>query len=331
MKNVLAKISIALASVMVLSTASVASAAPVRLADGYPTKPVVNIVSWAAGGATDIGQRLVANFFPRYLDTTMVIENQAGGAAVPGTTAIARARPDGYTIGVNWTASWTLRPFILDVPYTIDDFVFIIGMIDQVNFLLVRGDSPFKTLDDLVRYAKANPGKLNFSGGAAGAFQHMVGATLAHKAGFQAEHIPYDGSRPAGVALLGGNLDFAIIEPANVTAELKAGTLRALCSFQSGRVAQDPDVPTARELGFDVVFPQTQVIVGPKGIPADRVQALHDAFKQVFENPEFLKLASNAGLDIVYKPGEVCRQEIIDTIKMVEPIIDQIFPGMKKK
>ncbi len=324
-KNSCAKGSLVLALVMVLSSAAAAFAAPAK--DNFPNKPIVNIVSWAAGGTTDIGQRLVASILPKYLGQTMVIENQAGGAAVPGTTAIAKAKADGYTIGVNWNASFTLRPAILKVPYKADDYVFIIGMLNQWNVLAVRADSPFKTLDDLIKYAKANPGKLNYSGGGGSAsYQQMLAAVLAKQAKFEAEMVSYDGSRPAVIALLGGNLDFVVAEPGNMMGEIKSGQVRVLCNFENRRLEILPDVPSLKELGYDVYFPQSQIIIGPKGIPADRVKILHDAFKKTFEDPEFLRLAKNAGLEIQYKSGEEVKKDIEDTIKKLTPILKEIFP-----
>lgn len=291
----------------------------------YPEKPVVNIVSWAAGGTTDISQRLLGSFMPKYLGQPFVIENQAGGAAVPGTTAIARSAPDGYTVGVNWGASFTLRPFVLDVPYTVEDFTFIIGFLNQRNAIFVRNDSPFKTLTDLVEYAKAHPGELNYGAGAAASYQHLVAAAFTYKAGIEAEMIPYDGSRPSVVALLGGNLDYCVVEPGNAVSEMKSGTVRCLAVFEHERLAMWPDVPTALECRVDVVFPHTQFILGPAGMPKEAVVKLHDAIKAALEDPEFLKMAANAGLEIEYKSGEQVRQEIVDSIERLRPIIKEIF------
>ena len=322
--------SIGLALVFLLATASTVFAAD-KTADGFPAKPVVNIVSWSAGGTTDIGQRLVGSILPKYLGQTMVVENQPGGAAVPGTTAIAKSKPDGYTIGVNWGASWTLRPYLIKVPYKKEDFTFIIGMLTQRNLLCVRNDSPFKTLDDLVEFARANPGKLNWGGGVAASYQHLTGAAFLEAAKLKAEMIPYDGSRPSVVALLGGNVDFAVVEPGNMIVEERAGQLRVLCVFEKERLAQFPDAPTAIEKGFNVNYPNTQCIVGPAGMPADRVKILHDALKKTFEDPEFLKLAANAALEIEYKSGEEVSAEIDQIIRELDPIIGNIFPNALKR
>jgi tripartite-type tricarboxylate transporter receptor subunit TctC len=319
-KNVVKALLIVLT--MVLATNSVTFAAEGK----YPVKPITNIVSWAAGGTTDISQRLLASVLPKYLGQTMVIENQAGGAAVPGTTAIAKAAPDGYTVGVNWGASWTLRPFILDVPYKMEDFVFIVGMCNQKMILCVNADSPFQTLEDVIKYAKDNPGELNYGAGDTASYQHLVAAAFAHEVGIEAEMIPYNGSRPSVVAMMGKNLDYCVVEPGNVLAETQAGKIRVLCAFDNERIKELPDVPTAKERGFNLSFPQSQCIVGPAGIPVERVKILHDALKATLTDPDFLKLAANAGLEIEYKSGEEVQAEIMATIRQIQPIIAKIFP-----
>ena len=151
MKKAFATISIFLMCVMVFASASSSYAADFpRTADGYPNKPIVAICPWTAGGGTDVVLRLIGSFLPKYLGQGLIVDNQTGGAAIPGTFAQVRARPDGYAIGVNTTTTFTLRPLILDVAYTLDDFTFILGVFDQKNMVLVRKDSPFKTLEDLV-------------------------------------------------------------------------------------------------------------------------------------------------------------------------------------
>jgi len=329
MKEIFTKIFIALACVMAL--------APVFSvhADDYPSKPIVNIVAWAPGGSTDISARLFASFMPKYLGQAMVTENQAGGATLPGTLAMARARPDGYTVGVNWAATWTIRPFILDVPYTMDDFTFIIGIHDQETVLFVRKDSPFKTFEDLIKHIKANPGKLNYGGGVTGSFQHLLGAFLNFRLGVDAEYISQDGNRPTTIAVLGGQLDYAILDVLSVAGELKTGAVRPLVCFQKERIKEYPDTPTIKELGYEeLILPQSMMMVGPKGIPADRVKILHDAFKRILEDPEFLKLGTNVGMNVSYRSGEECRQDIANMIKVLTPVIDRIFPdspASKKK
>jgi tripartite-type tricarboxylate transporter receptor subunit TctC len=138
--------------------------------------------------------------------------------------------------------------------------------------------------------------------------------------------IPYDSGRASVVAMMGKNLDYCVVEPINALTEIQAGKIRVLCQFENERLTLFPDVPTAKEKGYDISFPQSQCIVGPAGIPAERVKILHDALKATFEDPDFLKLAANAGLEIEYKSGEQVRSEIEATIRQLQPIIENIFP-----
>jgi tripartite-type tricarboxylate transporter receptor subunit TctC len=300
-----------------------ASQAPVT--EDYPTKPIKLIVSWSAGGAPDVAARLLGSMVNKYLGQPFVIENQPGGAAVPGTAATADADPDGYTIGINWGASWTLRPFLLDVPYTLDDFEMVIGLWPSDYILMVKSDSPFQTLDDLVAYAKEHPGELNWAGSNTASYMQLTGEYFLNQAGIECEFIPYEGSRPATVALLGDFVDFNVGEPASATAEYAAGDLRYLCAFTNERLEEFPDVPTAKELGYDVYLPHTQMICAPDGVPADRIQKLHDAIKATLEDEDFQKLATNAGLRIEYKPGDVVYQEIVDSIEITKPLIEAVM------
>ena len=140
---------VGLALSLILAAAMLPTIPQGAQADAFPTKPIQNIVAWAPGGSSDMSQRLVANHIAKYLGQPMVIVNKPGGAAVPGTTEIARSKNDGYTIGMNWYASFVLRPYVLKVPYKIEDYIFMLGMVRQRNVVAVRSDSPYKTLQDL--------------------------------------------------------------------------------------------------------------------------------------------------------------------------------------
>jgi tripartite-type tricarboxylate transporter receptor subunit TctC len=318
-----------LALVMVLSVlltgCSQKAATPAK--EEYPTKPLTNIVAWAAGGSSDLSQRAAANVIAKYFGQSMVVVNKPGGATIPGTTEIARAKPDGYTIGVGFYASFVLRPNVLDVSYKIDDFTYIIGMVRQRNCIAVRADSPFKTLPELVEYAKKNPNKLKFSAGTTASWQHVIGIDFNQKAGIETQFVPYDGGRPASVALLGGHVDFLVGQTLEFAAELKAGQFRVLAMFEKERSRELPNVPTAIELGYQVYHPQMMVIVGPKGMPADRVKKIHDAYQKVLQDPEFKKMVNDIGMEIEYMPGEQAKKEILE----LDPIYKKLLPQITKK
>lgn len=310
-------------------TAPAAPAAPTTptdtASDDFPNKTITDIVSWSPGGNSDLSQRMISSFIQGYLGQGMVIENQPGGGAVPGTTAIANAKPDGYTIGLNWGASFILRPYVMDVTYKLEDFEYIIGFSVQRNALFVRADAPYNTLEELIAYMKDHPGELTWSGGAAAAFQQLLGAILWDEAGVESAYVPYGGHKDASVALLAGNIDIALIEPASAISELQSGDIKMLCVFEKERLDYYPDVPTAIESGYDIAYPHTMMIVGPAGIPADRVKKLHDAIKATIEDEAFLKLANNSNLEIVYKSGEEVRAELEEMAPLFEKAAKEVL------
>lgn len=308
-----------------LAGCSQKAAAPVPAKDDFPTKPVQNIVSWAAGGSSDMSQRLISSFIGKYLGQSMIVVNKPGGAAVPGTTEIAKAKPDGYTVGMNWYASYVLRPHILKVPYKIDDYEFILGFMRQRNAIAVRADSPFKTLDDLVKYAKANPNKLKFSGSPTASWQHLSGMDFNQKAGIQTQFVPYDGGRPSAVALLGGHLDYIVGQPVEYKGELDAKQIRVLAAVEKQRIPMIPDVPTAIELGYNVAHPHMAILVAPKGISPERIKKIHDAYKAVLTDKEFIKIAKQTGLEIEYMSGADVKKEIDELNAIYGKLVPQVL------
>lgn len=295
--------------------------------DSFPTKPIQNICSWAPGGSSDLSQRLVASLIPKYLGQSMIVVNKPGGAAVPGTTEIARSKPDGYTIGINWYASFVLRPYVLEVPYKTGDFEFILAMVRQRNVFAVRSDSPFKTLKDLVDFAKKNPGKLRFSGSPTASWQHLAGMHFNQVAGIETQFVPYDGGRPSVVAMLGGHIEYIVGQPAEWSGELKAGQIRILASIEKERMPALPDVPTLLELGYKVAHPHMMVIVAPKGVPAERIKKIHDAYKQTIESAEFKELADKMVLEVEYKSGA----DVLKEIQELNAVYSKLVPTILKK
>ncbi|QDR83391.1 tripartite tricarboxylate transporter substrate binding protein [Sporomusa termitida] len=298
-------------------------AAPAK--EEYPTKPIQNIVPWAAGGAVDMSQRLTANFMPKYFGQSMVVVNKTGGAAVPGTAEVAKAKPDGYTIGMNTYGSFVLRPHLVDVPYKIDDYTYIMGMVRQRLVLAVKADSQFSTLQDLVDYAKKNPNQLKFSGCPTASLQHLVGMDFNQKAGTQSQFVPYDGGRPSAVALIGGHLDYIVVQPLEIINEVRSGQIRILAALEKTRIPNLPDVPTASELGIPVAHPHMMIIIGPAGMPEDKVKKIHDAYRAIMEDPEFQKMAKDAGLEIEYKPGEEVKKEIVEMNRMYKELVPKVL------
>lgn len=292
--------------------------------DKYPEKPVVCIIPYTAGGATDVSGRLLASVVPNYLGNALIIENQAGGAAVPGTLAVAQALNDGYTLGFNWMASFVLRTQIMDTGFSIDDFTYICGIVMQHNALFVKADSPFQTLEDLVKYAKEHPGELTYSCGAANSWQELIANTFKDAAGVDALMVPYDGARQSALALMAGDLDFAILEIPTCTTEMQAGSVRLLCTFENERSFSAPDVMTIAEAGYPQgVAMQRSIIIGPADMQEEQVKKLQEAFKKACEDENFLALAKKSNFFVEWVDGKTVEEEIRQNFERMKPIIEK--------
>lgn len=290
--------------------------------DNYPTKPITDIVPTSAGGSTDLYQRLIGNYIEKYLGQSFVVENKTGGAQVIGVTAIKDSAPDGYTIGVGWGASFGMRPYLLDVTYSMDDFQFICGVLEQKNVIIVRGDSEWNTLDDLKAAMEANPGKINYGAGASGSFQYVWAAYIMNQMGVTANMIPHDGDAGAVVSLQSGAVDWVSCEPTSCVSALKSGDVKVLVNCGTERDPGYPDAPSLTELGYESVLSHTMAIVCPAAVPAERVEKLRAAIEQVLQDPDFIAQCESAGYAYSYKTGEECIQEIHNMEEVIKPMID---------
>lgn len=290
--------------------------------DSYPTKPITDIVPTSAGGSTDLYQRLIGTYIEKYLGQGFVVENKTGGAQVIGVTAIKDSEPDGYTIGVGWGASFGMRPYLLDVSYSMDDFQFICGVLEQKNAIIVRADSEWNTLEDLKAAMEANPGKINYGAGSSGSFQYVWAAYIMNQMGVTANMIPHDGDAGAIVSLQSGAVDWVSCETTSAVSALKSGDVKMLVNCGTERDETYPDVPCLTELGYESVLSHTMAIVCPADVPADRVEKLRSSIEQVLQDPDFIAQCETAGYSYVYKTGDECIQEIHNMEEVIKPMID---------
>lgn len=298
--------------------------APKPSNDAYPSKPITCIVPYTAGGGTDVICRMMSSMFPQYIDNgqSLIVENQPGGAAVPGTLAVADADSDGYTIGYNWGAAWVLRPFIMDTGYEFNDFTLICGVEVQHNGIYVNADSPFQTLDDLVQYMLAHPGEMNYSTGPAASYQELVANAFLSAVGGSALNVPYEGARQAALGMMSGELDFTILQATTYSAELPAGSVRMLCSFEDSTYMEG--VPTAAECGYpDLTFVHRSMIYGPDGMSDDAVAKIEAAFEKLCSDETFLKLAANSQADIQFVSHDEIVKQTLEQAEASQEIIDK--------
>ena len=249
------------------------------------------VVPFGAGGPIDVTARVLAEAVKGSLGT-VIVENRPGAGGNIGVSAVAKAAPDGLTLGIATTASHGINPWLFSkLPYDpAKDFAPITQMLRVPNVLVMNADTAqrlnIRSLPDLIAYAKANPGKLNYGSGGNGSAGHLAGELLKHQAGIFAVHIPYNGGNPAQLALLSGQVDYNIDNLATAAANIRAGKLRALAVTTAQRSSVLPDVAAMAETlpGFEI--DTWWGLIAPAGTPADTVRRLNTAFTEALRSPE---------------------------------------------
>lgn len=267
-----------------------AAASLVSLPAWAQTNPVRIIVPFAAGGPIDVTARVLAEAVKDSLGT-VIIENRAGAGGNIGVGAAARSAPDGMTLGIATTASHGINPWLFkQLPYDpVKDFAPVTQMLRVPNVLVINAETAqrlrINTVADLIAYAKANPGRLNYGSGGNGSAGHLAGELFKNQAGIFAVHIPYNGGAPAQTALLGGQVDFNFDNLATAAANIRSGRLKALAVTTTQRSAVMPDVPTVADTlpGFEI--DTWWGLVVPAGTPTERVIQLNTAFTQALNTP----------------------------------------------
>ena len=278
---------------------AIALGAGLANAQSYPSHPVTLIVPPGAGGGTDVLFRALAKATEPFLGQPVLVVNRPGAGGAIGTAEIARAKPDGYTIGAVLQQIYLpmMRP---ELTYRVKDFTYIMMVnIDPLVFT-VKGDSKWKTMPDLIAAAKEAPGKITIGNCGSGCNSHIAAALMAKNAGITLTYVPFDGHAPGRTALLGGHLDVMMLTPGEAIDYVKSGQLRGL-AVTSDKRFEGLEVPTLKEAaGFDVVGVSWRSIGGPAGMPAEVVAKLADAFRKGMETAEFQEFAKKGGFPLVY-------------------------------
>jgi tripartite-type tricarboxylate transporter receptor subunit TctC len=272
--------------VVLLAAAIVAFATGVQ-AQQFPNRPVTLIVPWPAGGSTDIGMRALAAATEKHLGQSIVIENRpgAGGTIGPANMA-ANAKPDGYTVAQLPITVFRM-PFIQKTSFDpTKDFTYIIHVTGYTFGVVVKADAPWKTFNELIEYARANPGKLNYGTPGAGTSLHITMEQIAKMKDIKWTHVPFKGVAESMNALLGGHIDVTS-DSTGWAGAVNAGQARLLVTWGVGRTKNWPAVPNLKEVGIDLVSNSPFGIGGPKGMDPVVVKILHDAFKKGMEEQSY--------------------------------------------
>ena len=268
------------------------------LAQAYPTKPVRVIVPFPPGGPSDIFARGLAQGMSPILGQPVVVENTGGQGGVIGVDRAVKSAPDGYTIGFNSGSTLGIAPYsFAKLPYDVKkDFALITLVVRVPEVLAVHPSLPVKTLAELVAYAKANPGKVNFGSAGGGSITHLAGELLKAEAKIDLVHVPYKGAAPAVNDLLGGQVQMGLFDVPILLGHIRNGRLRALAITSAHRAASLPDVPTTAELGYpNVTSDNWYGLIVPAATPADIQKRINAAAVAALKSPAVVEHFAKVG------------------------------------
>ncbi|AHV91549.1 tripartite tricarboxylate transporter substrate binding protein [Bordetella holmesii] len=295
------------------------------LAAGYPSNPVSLVVGYGAGGGTDVCNRVLANDVGKQLGQTVIIENRPGAGSSLSVSYITRQRPDGYSIASLSTGGVLNQVLNPGNKYDVTKELTPVAMVAQYQVgLLVRADSPYKTLADLIAAAKRGKTAMSYSTAGIGTPQHLTTERLAQAIGTQWVHVPYKSGPESISALLRGDVDF-MAQTAEWVPYVRDGRLRLLSVYTDERMPGF-DAPTLKEQGYDLVAPSLLGIVGPAGMDAAHVKRLQDAFDVATRTPEFANCADQFGLKVDFRDAAAFGRYVNDTLVGWTPLLQQ-FAG----
>jgi tripartite-type tricarboxylate transporter receptor subunit TctC len=280
-------------------------------ADTWPDKPIRFVVPYTPGGGTDTVTRHIAEKITQETKWAFLVDNKPGGGGNIGLDVVAKAKPDGYTIGMGQTANIAINPAALPkMPFDPSKDIVPVALVAELPMVMVvRADSPWQSLADMVKAAKARPGEVKQALAGTGTVGHLAGEMLARKVGFKVLNVPYKGAAPAITDLLGGQTDYMFATPQAVLGMLQGGKLRALAVTSAKRVGVLPNVRTVAEqgyAGFEAV--DWKVIVAPAGTPPDVVKRLNAATAKALAQPAMIaKLADEGSIPMSGSPEEVAK------------------------
>lgn len=292
-------------------------------AEVYPNKPIEFIVLFAAGGSTDISVRTIGEIASKELGQPIVVLNKPGGGGSVAIAALANSKPDGYTVGSLSVGAMEIQPHLVKVPYDpVKDIVPIMQYGEYPQGIAVKSDAPFKTLKDLIEYAKQNPGKVTYGTTGVGGAQHIMMERIATEAGIKWSHVPFKGGAPAITALLGGHITAVTV--AEFVPQVKAGTAKLLVVFNTKRLPDFPDALTMQEAGFNLSMSNYLGIGAPVGTPKDRLEKLQIAFKNAMNHPTFMEMMKKWSIEVIYNPGDELSKTIKEGYKVHGDIIKKM-------
>lgn len=291
----------------------------------FPDRPIQIVVPWPAGGSADIQLRSIGDLCTRALGQPVVVRNQPGAGGTLGPMTVAQqARPDGHTL-TQMHLSVLRRPWMMRTPQwdPIADFTHIIGMTGWLFGTAVRADSRFRTWADMIAFARANPGRLNYTTSGIGTTNHLAMETIQEKEGIQLTHVPFRGSNEAVTAVIGGQVDM-VCDSSTWAPFVENNQMRALSVWTAERVRRFPDVPTLKELGYDLVVTSPYGVSGPRGMDEGIVRILHDAMRDALMTPENAEVRARFDMPLVYQDTQTYRAFIAERVEYERAMVRRL-------
>ena len=313
---------------LIAALAALALALPA--AAQYPDKPITLLAGYPPGGLVDVVTRLIAEGMKPRFPKGITVVNRPGAAGAVAVAEVVRAAPDGYTIVLTPHSALVIAAQMQELAYkTPDDYDPILNVVAYYPMIAVRTESEYQTIQDLIADAKANPGKLRIGSPGEGTSSHLNLEELMRVTGTKMVHVPFQGWGQSSPALLGGHIEALVAQPGELRGAVDGKRMRVLVNFRPQRLPSFADVPTAKELGWDVANGVWYLLLAPKGTPAPVMRYVHDAAKTAIEDPKFAADMANRGIDVDYRPGPTLRQDLWREYKLHTAILGRI--GMLKK
>lgn len=277
----------------------------------YPDRAVTLVVPFAPGGGADAMGRAIGLYLEKRLKQPVVVVNRPGAGGQIGFTAIAKAKPDGYTIGIITAPNAVVFPLQRPTQYKLSEFALIANLVEDDGMFFVRKESPFKSMADVVAYAKANPGKVTVGTTGEGSLPHLAMLALEQKADIELTAVHYSGAAPTRMAILAGDIDMAYVTAVDGAGDLRAGMVRALGVTARKRLGSMPTTPTLCEQGYDVVTSASRGLVAPAGTPDEILKLLRGAVADAAKDAAFVDVAQKQGMPLNYMAHEAFAKDLL--------------------
>jgi tripartite-type tricarboxylate transporter receptor subunit TctC len=288
----------------------------------YPTKPINIMLGYAPGGTLDTTFRPLAKAAEKYLSQPLVLINNGAGGGTVGLGLAVKESPDGYHLDVCHSGLLTMTPHMRALPYKHDDLVPVMAYGTPASALAVKADSPWKSVKDIVEFARKNPGKFTYHYGTVGAPTHLAVEYIAKMEGVKFNPVPFAGGAPALAALLGGHISG--FSGSAFMPQARDGSVRILAFYAANRIKEFPNVPTLKELGYNFVNDEVFLVGVPKGTPVPIVKKLEEAFKKAMEDQAFLQTMAKMDVLPIYQSGDDVAKYLASAYARYGKMIDDL-------